>query len=135
MKFLTLLFTMAFTLSVYANDCTIEITNGYSDRATNPENTQYAAKLQPILEKALRSKGFKIVNEDAQPAHTLVVVDYATCSHRGADCVGLYSQLVLVSNTDFKCDGLCTFEGFSDKIPLTPRASFVKAVNKIPYCR
>ena len=135
MKFLTLLLTMAFTLSTYANDCTVEITNGFSDRPTNPENTQYVAKFQPILVKALRSKGFTVVKNTEEAAHSLVVVDYATCSHKGAECVGLYSQMVLVSNTDFQCDGLCTFEGFTNKIPLTPRTSFVKAVNKIPYCK
>ena len=138
MKFLTLLLTMAFSISTYASDCTIQITEGYADRPMHSENDEYSAEFKPILEKALRTKGFKVVkelNNFVQPSNTLVVIDYATCSHRGAECVGYYSQMALVSNTDYSCDGLCVFEGFTAKIPLSPRASFVKAVNKIPYCK
>ena len=136
MKFLTLLLTMAFSVSIYANDCTVEITNGFAGRPVNPENAQYVSQFLPILEKALTSKGFTVVrNSNIQPAHTLAVLKYATCANKGGECVGVYSQMTLISNYDYSCDGQCVFEGFSNKIPLSPRTSFIKAVNKIPYCR
>ena len=139
MKLLTFRLTMVFSISNFANDCTITITEAFPGNPVHADNSKHRAEFKPLLEKALTSKGFTVVKESnnyIQAANTLVVLDYATCSHKGSECVGLYSQLVLLSDTDYSCDdGQCVFEAFTNKIPLTPRTSFVKAVKKIPYCK
>ena len=138
MKFLTLLLSMVFSISTFANDCTVAITEAFPGTAVQAENSKYRAEFKPLLVKALTAKGFTVVKENnfTQAANTLVVLDYATCSHKGSEYVGLYSQLVLVSNNDYSCDdGQCVFEAFTNKIHLTTRTSFVKAVKKIPYCK
>lgn len=137
MKSLTLLLAMAFSFSTYASDCSIVINNGFSDRPMSAENSKFIPKFQPILEKALISKGYTIVknsNDDNGPTNELFVIDYATCSYRGSECAGLYSQMTLVSNGEFPYGGVYELEGFSDKLPLNPMTSFLKAVKKIPVC-
>ncbi len=137
MKLLSVLLTMVFSISTYANDCTVAIKEAFPGNPVHADNSKYRAELKPLLEKVLTSKGFTVLKEKSsiQPANTLVVLDYATCAHKGAECVGLYSQLVLVSDTDYSCnDGQCVFEAFTDKFPLTPRTSFIKAAKKLPFC-